>query len=85
MKKRKKTQKIYHCKKCDYTSSNKTDFNRHLSTTKHARKQMETFWKHEKLHICSCGKPYKTRGGLFKHKKKCPLKVRQNRYQLIQI
>ena len=35
MKKRKKTQKKYYCKKCDFTSKNKTDFNRHLSTTKH--------------------------------------------------
>ena len=25
----------YHCKKCDYTCSNKYNFNKHLSTTKH--------------------------------------------------
>jgi len=29
----------------------------------------------QNMHICSCGKPYKTRSGLFKHKKKCAYTV----------
>ena len=35
MKSCKKVAKKYHCKKCDYTCSNKYNFNKHLSTTKH--------------------------------------------------
>ena len=35
MESRKKSQDEFYCKKCDYTSKNKFDFNKHLSTTKH--------------------------------------------------
>ena len=44
--KQKKTQKNasqnYICKSCSFASNNKTDFFRHLSTTKHKMKQNET-------------------------------------------
>ena len=73
MKKRKKTPKKYYCKKCDFTSRNKTDFNRHLSTTKHLMETNGNLRETKKTQfICLCGKTYKTRSGLFKHKKKCP-------------
>jgi len=38
-KKPQKNPKKYYCEKCDFTSKNKKDFNRHLSTRKH---QMDT-------------------------------------------
>ena len=73
-----KTQKnasIYFCNFCDYNTSNKTDYNRHQRTQKHARQQMATFGNNlatEKTHICDiCSKSYKDRTGLWKHKKKC--------------
>ena len=73
MKKRKKTPKKYYCKKCDFTSRNKTDFNRHLSTAKHLMETNGNLRETKKTQfICLCGKTYKTRSGLFKHKKKCP-------------
>ena len=73
MKKRKKTHLKYYCKKCDYSSRNKTDFNRHLSTTKHKMETDGNILETTKTQlICLCGKTYKTRSGLFKHKKKCP-------------
>ncbi len=75
MKKRKKTQKNYHCKKCDYTSSNKTDFNRHLSTTKHAMLTNVAKMLTQKTHICCCGRSYKHRQSLSVHKKKCTYTV----------
>ncbi len=72
MKKRKKTHIKYYCKKCDYTSRNKTDFHRHLSTAKHKMETNGTTKETIKTQlICPCGKTYKTRSGLFKHKKKC--------------
>ena len=65
----------YNCKKCDYHSNNKKDFNKHLSTAKHKRGQMDN----KKIpknplphHSCAkCGKKYRWRSGLSKHKKKC--------------
>ena len=55
------------------TSRNKTDFNRHLSTTKHKMETDGNILETTKTQlICLCGKTYKTRSGLFKHKKKCP-------------
>ena len=59
----------FHCKKCDYICSRKFLWNQHIKTIKHNG----NIWKHletKNMHICSCGKPYKTRSGLFKHKKK---------------
>ena len=73
MKKRKKTPKKFYCKKCDFSSNNKKDFNRHLSTTKHKMETDGNILETKKTQfICLCGKTYKTRSGIFKHKKKCP-------------
>jgi len=61
----------FHCKKCDYICSRKFLWNQHIKTKKHNG----NIWKHletKNMHICSCGRPYKTRGGLYKHKKRCP-------------
>ncbi len=73
MKKPKKTLKKFYCKKCDFSSNNKKDFNRHLSTTKHKMETDGNILETKKTpFICLCGKTYKYRSGLFKHKKKCP-------------
>ena len=64
----------YHCKKCDYECSRKFLWEQHLKTRKHNG----NIWKHletKNMHICPCGKTYKTRGGFSKHKKKCTYTV----------
>ena len=64
----------YHCKKCDYRCSRKFLWEQHLKTIKHNG----NIWKHletKNMHICPCGKTYKTRGGFSKHKKKCTYTV----------
>ena len=64
----------YHCKKCDYKCSRKFLWEQHLKTRKHNG----NIWKHletKNMHICPCGKTYKTRGGFSKHKKKCTYSV----------
>ena len=73
MKKPKKTPKKFYCKKCDFSSNNKKDFNRHLSTTKHKMETDGNILETQKTpFICLCGKTYKTRSGIFKHKKSVP-------------
>ncbi len=64
----------YHCEKCDYKCSRKFLWEQHLKTRKHNG----NIWKHletKNMHICPCGKTYKTRGGFSKHKKKCTYTV----------
>ena len=52
----------YICKICEYGTNNKSNYNRHLKTKKH---------KNNSEINCGCGKKYKTRTGLWKHKKIC--------------
>ena len=75
-----KSQKIsynFHCIKCHYYTSKKTDYEKHLLTLKHQNsdnsdKNSDTFSpKISKMYICECGKNYKYRQGLSYHKKNC--------------
>ena len=72
-----KTEKIvnnYCCNFCYFNTSNKTDFNRHLSTQKHKNNVLTTNdnVKNLKKYICeNCEKEYNDRAGLWRHKKKC--------------
>jgi hypothetical protein len=62
------------CKKCDYKCSKQSDYDKHLLTAKHKKDDAEDILEDEKLAIqyfCECGKEYKHRQGLWKHKKKC--------------
>ena len=51
------------CKKCVFFTNNKKDFDRHIKTTKHEKQQELTY------NCDICNKTYKTRSGLWKHKK----------------
>jgi len=73
-----KNPKNFCCDFCDFISSNKKDYNRHLSTQKHKNKQNDindTKKTPKKPHICYecqiCNKSYKYMSGLYRHKKKC--------------
>tara|TARA_B100000902_G_scaffold371594_1_gene397801 strand:+ start:966 stop:1892 length:927 start_codon:yes stop_codon:yes gene_type:complete len=72
-----KNEKKYICDLCDYISFKKTDYNRHLLTSKHLKLQNTTFSseKNENLEykrfLCECGKKYKHHSSLWSHKKKC--------------
>ena len=64
----------HHCKFCNFTTSHKNDWSRHLLTAKH--KKACGFHrdnsKTQKQHQCSfCGKRFKSRSGKWKHEKKC--------------
>ena len=63
----------YSCIDCHYNTIRKSQYKRHLLTAKHRRQQLSTNCQQNIVptHICSCGKEYKERTGLWKHKKKC--------------
>ena len=77
MKSCKKLQVKYYCKKCDYTSKNKSNFEKHLSTTKHKNGNKMVTNDNKKLQPVlkfeckKCKKSYKFRSGLCRHKNKC--------------
>lgn len=62
----------YSCEQCNFSCSNKKDYNRHLHTAKHIKmtnndKNTSTL----PLFVCECGNQYKYRQGLHYHKKTC--------------
>ena len=71
----KKPQNFY-CKSCDFNTSNKRDFTRHKMTRKHKmitkKPQNDNKFLQNLIFMCeNCGKEYKHRSGLSRHKKKC--------------
>jgi hypothetical protein len=77
--------KIFLCEKCDFKTSNKTNFNTHLKTKKHNGNKMATNGNMQETEILQgqdfvcihCNKKYKDRTGLWKHKKTCDKNVGQ--------
>jgi len=65
-----KPQTNYNCNDCDFNSSNKKDYNRHMLTAKHLRIINNTNFTPGEYQ-CVCGKKYKHMSGLCKHKHKC--------------
>ena len=71
----------YKCLNCNYFTSVKKDYNKHLLTQKHIKRTNDdqteiksNFYKSknkENLYICKCGKQYKYKQGLSFHKKSC--------------
>ena len=86
---RKKSQNFY-CECCDYYSCRKNDYVKHLATKKHFKKasqnvtktsqeNIKTRTKVAKIFVCEhCNKEYKSRNGLWHHKKKCMPIIPQN-------
>jgi hypothetical protein len=66
------TQK-YNCESCDYRTSKKSSYDKHLTTAKHATFIVSNLIAQScQEHKCvNCDKIYKSRVGLWTHKKKC--------------
>jgi hypothetical protein len=67
-----KNAEKFYCKRCDFLCSKNSEFERHKLTKKHLgvfvnKKNAENV----KNFVCVCGKKYKERTGLWKHKKTC--------------
>ena len=72
-KKHEKKHEFFCCDKCDYNTSHKGLWQRHVNTKKHIG-NIGTILETKKAPInnCSmCGKIYKSRSGLYKHKRLC--------------
>ena len=75
-KKFEKSSENYHCKDCDYITSRKSQFERHLSTQKHKKRQNDTN-DTKKVpfssanFVCICGKIYTHKQNLYRHHKSC--------------
>jgi len=69
----------FYCEFCDYNTCKKSSFNNHLKSIKHNSNELATVNNKNMLNLCSdkkyqcenCGKEYKDRTGLWRHKKKC--------------
>jgi hypothetical protein len=83
-----KTQRIkvnYHCSICDYNTSHKNDYRRHLATQKHIfgvnvdNLLTSNVSSKNKECSCDCGKIYKHRQSLSIHRKTC---IKQNEIEI---
>jgi len=69
----------YSCIFCDYNTSRLSQYNRHILTPKHKKLEKSTDFnilstkinKKSSDYKCECGKDYKERSGLWRHKKVC--------------
>ena len=72
-----KIPKYFECKKCNYITSNKKDYNKHVLTLKHQNTTNTTKVVPNacKEYRCYCGKVYKHHSSLWNHKKICVEKI----------
>lgn len=79
--------KKFGCENCNYYTNNKTDYNKHLSTKKHIKKNSfdcdisANFINNlsSKQFHCECGKLYKHRQSLYTHQKNCNFIKNENK------
>jgi hypothetical protein len=64
---KKSKSKLYTCELCDYNSCQKANYEKHLLTPKHIKRETEVKCPHK----CSCGKVFTRIDNLNRHKKNC--------------
>ena len=66
-KKTPKNAKIITCEKCYFKCSKKSEWSRHILSSKH--KNTTEYNTNKKIYSCECGKLYSHRATLYNHKK----------------
>jgi hypothetical protein len=61
----------FRCEKCHYSTSRKSQYDRHLQTDKHKNLQNPILKSSNPKWGCLCGKKYKHSSTLYAHRKKC--------------
>ncbi len=83
-KKSPKVANIFSCKFCNYLTSKKSDYTKHLSTDKHkniengskmTENDSKKSQKVAKNYTCNCGRNYKYDSGYYRHKKICTANI----------
>jgi len=83
-----KSSNTFVCIMCDYSTSKKSQYDRHITTLKHQNAEKSTDYQHLSTEInkksstsynCECGKIYKERTGLWRHKKICAVNDNTNK------
>jgi hypothetical protein len=67
-----KSSQKFACELCNFNTSRKSQYERHLTTSKHIQstKINEKVPESSATYYCECGKKYKERSGLWRHKNK---------------
>ena len=81
-----KSSEKFYCCLCDYLTCRNSQYDRHLSTDKHKKRENDSKMvvndseKSQKVadYICECGKIYKYDSGYYRHKKICQKKNIKN-------
>ena len=90
---RKKVANVFICKYCDYHTSRKCNYDKHMTSARHVRmtnddvggQKVAKSSEIQQEFICDCGRSYKHRQGLWKHKQDCEYKPQKptNSYDTI--
>ena len=74
-----KIPKNFFCEKCDYTTSNKKDYEKHLLTSKH-QNAIKCYKNPQNPQNpqCLCGKTFNHHSSLYRHKSKCKINETNN-------
>jgi hypothetical protein len=87
MEKMPKDAKKYYCEHCDFKCSKESNWDKHLSTSKHTNRtklngfEQKNAKKCQPTFVCDCGKVYRARNSFWYHKKKCSIDVEDSDIQ----
>jgi hypothetical protein len=76
-----KNAENYHCEKCNFICSKKSNWTKHILTLKHKNRtilndfEQKNAKKCHTKYTCECGKEYSARNSLWYHRKKCSMNV----------
>ena len=76
-----KNADIFVCELCDFKCSKQSNLNTHKMTLKHKKNDLGLLKKNDNCEnnlVCECGKKYKYKQGLWKHKQFCNFKEETN-------
>ena len=68
----------FYCEKCNFNTSRKSHYEKHLLTQKHKYLQNNDAVATKKKYVCDCGKEYNYRQSLYNHRKTCNGEKKEN-------